>query len=304
MKTDVAYVFVDDDMPEHPKIEEVGPLGGWLHFCAIAYCNRHLTDGIFRKRVVRRFDFDWLDDEVDALPDLMVKVGLWHDEESTCDNCPATPEGYYRVHDYLDFQKTRDKVEEQREAKIEAGKKGARARWGKRTPAAPSMADAIAPPMAEPIAPEMAPPMAGVHGTPYQTKPVITSTDVDVSAVVEQPRNALTVMPRGTRPVKARPRDPLWDSVVDAFGIAQEEITSGQRGKLNAAVKQLREINASPEEVRNRVAAYRLMHPTWECTPNAVVAHWGSLTREQALAPQPTKSDLAITRWIAGKETS
>ena len=36
----------DDKTPEHPKMAAAGGDAGWLHFCAVGYCNRNETDGV------------------------------------------------------------------------------------------------------------------------------------------------------------------------------------------------------------------------------------------------------------------
>ena len=45
---------LDDGFPEHPKVQQVGGDAAWLHVCALAYCNRNLTDGFIAAQVVGR----------------------------------------------------------------------------------------------------------------------------------------------------------------------------------------------------------------------------------------------------------
>jgi hypothetical protein len=49
------------------------------------------------------------------------------------------------------------------------------------------------------------------------------------------------------RPPKERPRDEVWDTLTELFG---EATTRRTRGRRNAAAKELREANATPEEIR------------------------------------------------------
>jgi len=102
-----------------------------------------------------------------------------------------------------------------------------------------------------------------------------------------------------------RAKDPLWDAFVSAFQYRPNEITKLTRGKLNNAVSNVREVGGLPEEVPERVLAYRLLHPTWECTPIAVATHWPELDPQRVINQTPVaKSDLATARWLASREES
>lgn len=71
-----------------------------------------------------------------------------------------------------------------------------------------------------------------------------------------------------------RPRDELWDALVAELG---EPATKNERGRRNAAVKQLREIATTSEEVRRRCRAYRRMWPDITLTDTALVSNWTTL---------------------------
>jgi hypothetical protein len=117
----VTWVNLDDQMPEHPKIISLSDGAFRLHVSAIAYCNRFLTDGIIHAetvaRLVPRFRRSYLDE--------LLRRMLWVEIVAA-----AT----YEIHDYLDWNKSRAEIEEQRgyisKVRSEAGKRGARARWG------------------------------------------------------------------------------------------------------------------------------------------------------------------------------
>ena len=74
---------------------------------------------------------------------------------------------------------------------------------------------------------------------------------------------------------KPRPRDPIWDGLVDHFDYTPA--TQNERGKWNVAVKQLREANATYEQVRLRCLAFMLRFPGATLTPTALANHWGAL---------------------------
>lgn len=108
----MGWIWLDDLMPEHPKILRAGPAAAWLHVCGIAYCNRQRTDGEIPVAQVGRLAS--IPKPYDAA-ERLVEFGLW-DEGHDC----------YHVHDYADYQLTA----EDRQVRSEAGRAGARKRWG------------------------------------------------------------------------------------------------------------------------------------------------------------------------------
>ncbi len=98
----MPWVRLDDQFPDHPKIDQAGPLAGWLYVCGLAYCNRQLTDGFIPKGTMPRLS---------SVPSpakhaaALVAAGLWD-----------IVEGGWQIHDYHDFQPTREKVLAERAA--------------------------------------------------------------------------------------------------------------------------------------------------------------------------------------------
>ena len=106
----MAWVKLDDRFPDHPKVAAAGPLAGWLYVCALAYANRMGTEGFVPAGMVGRLaDIDGAAEHASRL----VAVGLWE---------PA--EGGYRIHDYHDYQPTREHAETVSQARAEAGRAG------------------------------------------------------------------------------------------------------------------------------------------------------------------------------------
>ncbi|MDT0302935.1 hypothetical protein [Streptomonospora wellingtoniae] len=123
----MAWVRLSDDFYDHPKFDKAGSLGIALFAAGLAWCNRNLTDGFIpRKTALRLLDFE---DVVEAVRNadrnavtnvtdnaaltpaiarntvqLLVDTGLWHEVE-----------GGYEVHDYLDYQGSREQIEAGRE---------------------------------------------------------------------------------------------------------------------------------------------------------------------------------------------
>jgi hypothetical protein len=82
---------------------------------------------------------------------------------------------------------------------------------------------------------------------------------------------------------KPRPPDLLFEAVCDACGIDRQTLTPSGRGPLNRAVKEIREVAGTPEDVPRRAAEFRRRFPEASLTPSALAKHWGSL----ASAPRP-----------------
>lgn len=115
----MPWVKLDDTFPEHPKVEMAGPMAGWLHVCALCYCNRNLTDGFIPSARVPKLAADL--PNVKRLVSALLDAGLWLEED-----------GGYRIHNYLEFQPSKAKVEAERE---EARKRMAAARAAKKAKA-------------------------------------------------------------------------------------------------------------------------------------------------------------------------
>src|SRR5690606_8367123 len=110
-----------------PKMAAVGPIGWGVWLAGLAYCNRNLTDGFIPYHVADRIAGSWrvrvptpdgrvqvwkisrssgmVGEDLDAewVIGLLVQAGLWEEVE-----------GGYRVHDYLDYQPSREEVEAER----------------------------------------------------------------------------------------------------------------------------------------------------------------------------------------------
>lgn len=100
----MAYLNLDDGMTEHPKVDSLTDGAFRLHMSGMAYCAKHLTDGLIPTRKVSRLkpEFDRTE-----LRELLAE-GLWHEGGSGCDTeqCLAGAKGEYVVHDYLQWNKS------------------------------------------------------------------------------------------------------------------------------------------------------------------------------------------------------
>lgn len=108
---------IDDAHYRHRKVAELeedrrkGCLA--LYWLAISWCNDQLTDGRVTMTTVRMLGGDPSEAEE------LVRVGLWDRDGNA-----------FRVHDFLDFNKSREQVEQERAQRSAAGAAGAAKRWG------------------------------------------------------------------------------------------------------------------------------------------------------------------------------
>lgn len=132
----MAWVKLDDQFPEHPKVAQTGPLAMAMQVAALCYSNRKLTDGFIPRSIARTLlDFEVVEDDViytisvtsgmsgqDVEPvwviGLLVDSGMW-------DEVP----GGYQIHDYHDYQPSKAEILAERKQRSDAGKKGAASRW-------------------------------------------------------------------------------------------------------------------------------------------------------------------------------
>jgi hypothetical protein len=130
----MAWVRFDDSYREHPKIVYAGRQAREIHEAMIFYSARNLTDGLIHENQIPVLAaYSEVKDWRAALKRLMVIVDGFDDPL-----VHAEPDGWYRLHDYHDYQPTKQEVVEERDrikiARSEAGKRGMESRWGHNKP--------------------------------------------------------------------------------------------------------------------------------------------------------------------------
>jgi hypothetical protein len=155
-------------------------------------------------------------------------------------------ENGYRIHDWDEYQSVSAK---RAESGRKGGEKSGQVRTAKQNEATNE---------AKVLLPEAKPFASTKQAQPNPTQPGPTQPDPEVIAVKERPRND------------------LWDAVIEACGW-HGQLTKSQQGRTAAAVKELRDIGATPDQVKQRTIIYRLKYPKVDVTPNALAANWASL---------------------------
>lgn len=114
------WVRLDDQFHCHEKVAELEPdlmlAAVGLHALALSWCGDRLTDGVLPKGQPARLAGRNVDDLIAEL----VRVGLWERTENG-----------YRIHDYLDYNPSREEVNAISAIRSEAGKRGAESRWSR-----------------------------------------------------------------------------------------------------------------------------------------------------------------------------
>ncbi len=75
-----------------------------------------------------------------------------------------------------------------------------------------------------------------------------------------------------------RQPDRLFEAMCAACGQDPKRVTSAERGRINKALKDLRSVEATPEQIAAAAAQYARIYPNATLTPTAMAAHWSKLT--------------------------
>lgn len=158
----MAWVYLDDQFPDHPKVVTAGDEAAWLFVCGLAYCKRYNTGGRIPKRQVPKLTGHRqpmkLAAKLTAAPS-GYESGLWEDDGDD-----------FLVHDFTDWNKPQA-------SRSEAGRKAARARWSKAKDDAIAHADASeshSETDALPTASECPPPQPTEDPTKAEPLPAVT----------------------------------------------------------------------------------------------------------------------------------
>jgi hypothetical protein len=89
---------------------------------------------------------------------------------------------------------------------------------------------------------------------------------------------ALTPKQRKTKQPNEREPDLLWDTLEREIG---KVATASERGRRNKALKELRDVGATPGELVVRCGRYRLRWPDIDLTATALAANWSTLATSE-----------------------
>lgn len=106
----------------------------------------------------------------------------------------------------------------------------------------------------------------------------------DTVGVAEPEENRKEEPIAATPPKTSGKKDELFEAVAEACGIDWRTLTQSGRGPLNRAVKELKEIGVTADQVGGRAAAYKKQYPDAALTPMALAKHWASLAPAKTAA--------------------
>lgn len=132
-------------------------------------------------------------------------------------------------------------------------------------------------------------------GTPTVSTGVVTNGTAAPVPDASPLARALALTGGTTAPAKARPRDPLWDAVMAACSIDTSTISASARGAYNRAVRDLRAIDATPEQVAEKAAGWRRSWSAVTMTPTALARRWSEIPTGPPVSPSMS----AIAAWAA-----
>lgn len=75
-----------------------------------------------------------------------------------------------------------------------------------------------------------------------------------------------------------RPPDLIFEAVCEVCGINPRDLTKTQRGPLNRAVKELKDVKASPQDIFVRAQVFQALWPSIKLTPMALASRWAECT--------------------------
>ena len=83
-------------------------------------------------------------------------------------------------------------------------------------------------------------------------------------------------------------KDTLFETIAEVCGISLTGMTRSSRGQVNKALKELKEINATEEQVRHKAKAYKAQYQNATLTPTALVKHWSSFGELEKKQQRPS----------------
>lgn len=115
----MPYLTIDDNFGGHPKVFALSDGAFRLHVSALLYCARYKTDGFVPLSVLPTLMPRYRKANLTEL----LERKLWY----------RRPGEQVEAHDYLDWNKSREQIDAEREhirrVRAEAGRKGAQRRW-------------------------------------------------------------------------------------------------------------------------------------------------------------------------------
>ncbi len=92
---------------------------------------------------------------------------------------------------------------------------------------------------------------------------------------------------------KERARDLVFEAVIEACGWDLTTLTKSERGRANAAAKELRDVRAEADEIHLRAVAWGRRYPDIPLSPQALAGNWSALAEKRRTLLKAVGSDVA-----------
>jgi hypothetical protein len=233
----MAWVKLDDSMPHHPKVIAAGPEAFALDVAAICYSNRYGTDGKIAKHLLPHL-LPGLKN-VEHFASILLQVGRWFEDENG-----------YVIHDISEYQPSSKQAKDVSVKRSLAGRKGGissgKAREANGKQIASSKTKQIA---------------------SSKTNPVPSRPDLYITTLQNDEKDER----------KTRKPDLIWDAVIEACGLDATQLTQSARGAINKTVQQLKQVNATPQDIHDRARQHLTKWPNVSLTPTSLAKNWAQL---------------------------
>jgi len=262
------WIKVHEDVLEHPKFLELDNDAVVMWLSALLYCKRHQLDGVFPKSAIS------------VLP----KVKRWR----KCLQILLESEIFSESSDgknlvicnFLQWQTSKAEIDEKNDEKRKNREKVAKHRAERKRQAQE----------------------AAEREKQNGNDVTVTSADVTPLRVQSQstepePESLLIAEAPKPRPVKekadsvsTRPRNVVWDAVVEVCSIDTSSIPKSQASLIGKVVAELAGLEATPEDIRSRGGIYKRKFPNVPLTPTALLKQWAGLTERSIPVGRPTNA--------------
>jgi hypothetical protein len=251
----MPWVRIDDQLSDHPKIVAAGPDAAWLYIAGLCYASRYLTDGFIPEAQVRRLTD--IKSPIAAAKRL-VDVGLWDEVE-----------GGYMVHDYLEYNYDANTVKERRRRNAER-----QSRWRNKKEESDVSTDDVSNEDSNALRNGVTDDVSNAASNGPVTMPhTHTHTPIEIS-------NEISCDGDEEKPRKPRARDLHFETICKVFDYDWDLLNDSERGKVNRAVKLIKQAKGSPEDIERAYQVYPDVMPSRStCTPMAIANNWNDLMR-------------------------
>lgn len=108
----MPWFKIDDGFHCHPKVFAAGTPAIGLYVRCGSWAAQQTSDGIVPKAVARMYG-------TTRMIRALVDAGMWHEKGHECESCPQVDANSIAIHDYLQFNPSRNTVDSERAAKTE-----------------------------------------------------------------------------------------------------------------------------------------------------------------------------------------